>query len=93
MRFAVVDAETASHVRFDFTSLAPGSAPPAPTTNAETGKKQTMKWQWQPRIRCDDCPARLYTALPDETAEKFEVHLKNRKHKAAVEERIARSRG
>lgn len=90
MRFSPVDAATGKPVRIDCTSLPPGSAPPDPITNPETGEKQVVKWMWQPRIRCDDCPGKLYTAMPEQTIEKFEVHLKNKKHKAMVEERLAK---
>lgn len=92
MRFSAVDADTGGPARFDHTSLPAGSSPPSPVAHPETGVKQRIKWMWQPRIRCDDCPGKLYTALPEDTVEKFEVHLKNKKHKAAVEDRISRDR-
>lgn len=90
MRFSAIDAETGGPVRIDYTSLPPGSPPPEDFTNPATGEKQTVKWMWQPRIRCDDCPGKLYTAVAEKTIEKFEVHLKNKKHKAMVEERLAK---
>ncbi|GAB7352620.1 hypothetical protein MBLNU459_g2995t2 [Dothideomycetes sp. NU459] len=92
MRFSAVEAEKGGPTRFDHNTLPPGSSPPPLITHPDTGAKQRIKWVWQPRIRCDDCPGKLYTALPDDTVEKFEVHLKNRKHKAAVEERINREK-
>lgn len=44
-------------------------------------------YQYLPRIRCNDCPGKLYTAGPELTVENFEVHLKNRNHKERVEAR------
>ncbi|KAF2233021.1 SNF5-domain-containing protein [Viridothelium virens] len=35
-----------------------------------------VKWQYVPKIKCNDCPGRLYN-FP---VENFEVHLKNRQH-------------
>ncbi|KAI1143892.1 SNF5-domain-containing protein [Hypoxylon sp. FL0543] len=48
-----------------------------------------MRFYFLPRIRCLDCPGKLYTPGPDMTASKFEVHLKNKQHKEKVELRIA----
>ncbi|KAI5206592.1 hypothetical protein AUEXF2481DRAFT_8609 [Aureobasidium subglaciale EXF-2481] len=90
MRFSAIDANTDNPVRIDHTSLPAGSPPPANFTNPSTGEKQIVKWMWQPRIRCDDCPGKLYTAVKEDTIGKFEIHLKNRKHKAQVDARIAR---
>ncbi|KXT17845.1 hypothetical protein AC579_5353 [Pseudocercospora musae] len=47
------------------------------------------KFQWLPRIKCNDCPGKLYTAIPDKVIDHFGVHLKNRNHIAAVEDRLA----
>ncbi|PZC93090.1 SWI-SNF complex subunit [Pyrenophora tritici-repentis] len=33
-----------------------------------------------PRIRCMDCPGKLYNAGPEQTVNNFELHLKNRIH-------------
>ncbi|CAK5263749.1 unnamed protein product [Mycena citricolor] len=41
------------------------------------------------RIKCMDCPGKLYTPGPGETLSNFEVHLKNRLHRQRVAERIA----
>jgi len=90
MRFSAVDAETDGPVRIDHTALPAGSPPPENFTNPATGEKQVVKWMWQPRIRCDDCPGKLYTAVREDTIGKFEIHLKNRKHKAQVDARLAR---
>ncbi|KAL8294224.1 hypothetical protein RB597_008023 [Gaeumannomyces tritici] len=40
-----------------------------------------------PRIKCLDCPGKLYTPGPGTTAENFEVHLKNRAHREKVNQR------
>ncbi|KAK4497901.1 hypothetical protein PRZ48_010556 [Zasmidium cellare] len=47
-----------------------------------------LKMQYLPRIRCNDCPGKLYTAQLGKVEEEFEVHLRNKKHRAAVEERV-----
>ncbi|EEH20338.1 hypothetical protein PABG_02597 [Paracoccidioides brasiliensis Pb03] len=65
-----------------------------PLANAATthaGQKLTYKYF--PRIRCHDCPGKLYTPGPAMTVDNFEVHLKNRQHKERVEERHAKSAG
>lgn len=46
-------------------------------------------WVWLPRIRCHDCPGKLYTPGPDETINNFEVHLKNKVHREKVDRRVA----
>lgn len=43
-----------------------------------------FKVQYLPRIRCIDCPGKLYTAVKDRVVDDFEVHLKNKKHKEQV---------
>jgi SWI/SNF-related matrix-associated actin-dependent regulator of chromatin subfamily B protein 1 len=53
---------------------------------------ENVKYQWVPRIKCLDCPGKLYTASPENAAENFEVHLMNRKHKDKVEPRRAAQR-
>jgi len=40
-----------------------------------------------PRIRCNDCPGKQYTAAPANAAENFEIHLKNRQHMERVHAR------
>jgi SWI/SNF-related matrix-associated actin-dependent regulator of chromatin subfamily B protein 1 len=89
MRFSAINALTDKSVSIDHTSLPAGSPPPANFTNPATGEKQEVKWMWQPRIRCDDCPGKLYTAVREDTVGKFEPHIKNRKHKAMVDARLA----
>ncbi|KAG8746893.1 SWI/SNF chromatin-remodeling complex subunit [Ceratobasidium sp. 423] len=41
------------------------------------------------RLKCLDCPGKLYTPGPDQTLSNFEVHLKNRAHRANVNKRVA----
>ncbi|KAH6643947.1 hypothetical protein C7974DRAFT_10907 [Boeremia exigua] len=43
-----------------------------------------------PRIRCQDCPGKLYNAGPGQTVTNFELHLKNRQHMSNVSNRIGR---
>lgn len=40
------------------------------------------------RIRCLDCPGKLYNPGPGETLTNFEIHLKNRAHRANVATRL-----
>ncbi|KAJ5120679.1 uncharacterized protein N7515_010067 [Penicillium bovifimosum] len=72
MRYSAVDTET----------LAPVANP----NNLQDG--QNIKYQYLPRIRCHDCPGKLYTPGPGMTVDNFEVHLRNRQHKERVEERL-----
>lgn len=72
MRYSAVDKVTETPV-------------PAPPAGAET--PGNVKYMWLPRIRCNDCPGKLYTPGPDTTVENFEVHLKNRQHRERVDTR------
>lgn len=47
-----------------------------------------IRFYFLPRIRCLDCPGKLYTPGPDISAANFEVHLKNKVHKEKVELRL-----
>ena len=49
--------------------------------------------KYLPRIKCLDCPGKLYTPGPGESVENFEVHLKIRKHREEVEARLAKEGG
>ncbi|KAH9942038.1 hypothetical protein B0H21DRAFT_824192 [Amylocystis lapponica] len=40
------------------------------------------------RIKCHDCPGKLYTPGPGETLSNYEVHLKNRQHRQRTSELI-----
>ncbi|TFY50844.1 hypothetical protein EVG20_g11296, partial [Dentipellis fragilis] len=47
--------------------------------------------QW--RIKCLDCPGKLYMPGPGETLNNFDVHLRNRLHRSKVNDRLAREGG
>ncbi|KAJ6588347.1 hypothetical protein B0H19DRAFT_921992 [Mycena capillaripes] len=47
----------------------------------------TPEW----RIKCLDCPGKLYTPGPGETLLNYEVHLRNRLHRQRVSERTGNS--
>lgn len=40
------------------------------------------------RLKCLDCPGKLYTVGPGESFTNFDVHLKNRQHRQKVEDRL-----
>jgi len=61
-----------------------------PPANTSQYPPERLKMEMQPRIRCLDCPGKLYTP-GSEMCENFEVHLKNRGHREKVEERMKRS--
>jgi SWI/SNF-related matrix-associated actin-dependent regulator of chromatin subfamily B protein 1 len=62
-----------------------------PISNASpTPPGEKVSYKYFPRIRCHDCPGKLYTPGPAMTVDNFEVHLKNRQHKERVEERHAK---
>jgi SWI/SNF-related matrix-associated actin-dependent regulator of chromatin subfamily B protein 1 len=48
-----------------------------------------VKHAWLPRIRCLDCPQKLYVPGPDETVQKFEAHLRFSGHRERVKVRTA----
>ncbi|OCK82787.1 SNF5-domain-containing protein [Lepidopterella palustris CBS 459.81] len=77
MRYSAVDQKKQESVKVE--QLTPGAPLPP-----------NVKTQFLPRIRCIDCPGKLYTAGPGLTVENFEVHLRNRQHKLMVEKRAAR---
>lgn len=66
MRPFSVDASSHESVK---ANLAPGA--PAP---------HGVRLGFWPRIRCNDCPGKLYTAQPGRVEQDFEVHLRNRRH-------------
>ncbi|KAF1984393.1 SNF5-domain-containing protein [Aulographum hederae CBS 113979] len=75
MRWTAVDRTTGQSARLD--PLPPGAQPPA-----------NLKFQYLPRIRCNDCPGKVYTAGPGTTLENFEVHLKRGEHQKHVRARL-----
>lgn len=74
MRYAVVD-------------IASGKLYPSSVMH-EPQLPPNSKPQWLPRIRCNDCPGKLYTPGPGLTVENFEVHLTNKQHRENVERRM-----
>lgn len=73
-----------------YTAVDPQSGVPLPNA-ASTHPGQKLNYKYFPRIRCHDCPGKLYTPGPSMTVDNFEVHLKNRHHKERVEERHAKT--
>ncbi|KAF2012054.1 SNF5-domain-containing protein [Aaosphaeria arxii CBS 175.79] len=74
MRYYIVNPQSGSNVKVD-------------TLNAKEPLPAHLKSLYCPRIRCIDCPGKLYSAGPGLTADNFEVHLKNRQHRASVDKR------
>lgn len=78
MRYSAVDNNTGMPVPLP----QPGQAVPP-----------NVRFYFLPRIRCLDCPGKLYTPGPDMSASNFEVHLKNKLHKEKVEVRLLSANG
>lgn len=57
---------------------------------AAAKKNNNIRFRYFPRIRCLDCPGKLYNPGPGMGVESFEVHLKNRAHRENVETRLTR---
>ncbi|KAI9737179.1 MAG: SWI/SNF chromatin-remodeling complex subunit [Cirrosporium novae-zelandiae] len=74
MRYTAVDLTTGQPIANAATL--PGQAPP------------NAKHQFLPRIRCRDCPGKLYNPGPEYGLDNFEVHLKNRHHRERVTQRL-----
>lgn len=72
MRYTMVSKETDLPV-----SQKPNEAQP-----------ENVKMMYYPRIKCLDCPGKLYTPGPETGVTNFEVHLKNKVHRERVEERL-----
>ncbi|KAI0795518.1 hypothetical protein C8Q75DRAFT_746367 [Abortiporus biennis] len=53
-----------------------------------TFRRAATSTQPEWRIKCLDCPGKLYTPGPGETLQNYEVHLKNRKHRQTVNARV-----
>jgi SWI/SNF-related matrix-associated actin-dependent regulator of chromatin subfamily B protein 1 len=80
MRYCALNTETNEHVPLPLPDHASGAPPPP-----------NIMFAWLPRIRCRDCPGKLYTAGPDTTVTNFEVHLKNKGHLERVQARLAKA--
>jgi SWI/SNF-related matrix-associated actin-dependent regulator of chromatin subfamily B member 1 len=78
MKYAVVNTETGKPV-----NPAPPPGTPLP---------DDVQYMHLPRIRCLDCPGKLYTPGPETTVGNFEVHLKNKQHLENVKARLKASR-
>ncbi|KAJ7782721.1 hypothetical protein B0H16DRAFT_1709569 [Mycena metata] len=52
-------------------------------------KANAREWEW--RLKCLDCPGKIYITGPGETLNNYELHLKNRLHRQRVNERIRNS--
>ena len=76
MRYCAVDTETDLVVN-----------PPPP---AGEPVPDNIQFMYVPRIRCLDCPGKLYTPGPDITVSNFEVHLRNRQHREKVDARVGK---
>ncbi|PYH41554.1 SNF5-domain-containing protein [Aspergillus saccharolyticus JOP 1030-1] len=76
MRYTAVDTETGQ---------------PVSNASAQVGVGQRVKYQYLPRIRCHDCPGKLYNPGPGMTVDNFKVHLSNGTHIKNVNERVART--
>lgn len=77
MRYSAVDTTTGAPIPMP----QPGAIPP------------NVRFYFLPRIKCLDCPGKLYTPGPETTASNFEVHLKNKQHKEKVEARLRNTSG
>ena len=54
--------------------------------------QEDVKMMYYPRIKCLDCPGKLYTPGPETGVTNFEVHLKNKLHREKVEDRLKKAR-
>lgn len=72
----IIDQNTLKPVKPD-SFAASGSLPPG------------HQAQYVPRIRCLDCPGKLYNSGPEQTIGNFQTHLANKQHKQNVEKRNA----
>lgn len=43
------------------------------------------------RIKCLDCPGKLYVPGPGESLQNFDIHVKNRNHRTNVDTRLGRT--
>lgn len=73
-----------------YTAVSTTTDQPVPLNKDEPQKD--VKYMYYPRIRCLDCPGKMYTPGPEMGVNNFEVHLKNRLHQEKVKERVMESR-
>ena len=58
------------------------------TLRQDVPQPPDTKFYFYPRIKCKDCPGKLYTPGPLSGVDNFEVHLKNRHHRDRVLRRL-----
>ena len=58
------------------------------SSRSDTPHPPNTKFCYYPRIKCKDCPGKLYTPGPGIGVDNFEVHLKNRHHRERVIQRL-----
>ena len=69
------------HTAIDTSTNPPTMIPmPPDPVNAPAG----VRYKYVPRVRCGDCPGKIYVPLG------FESHLKNKRHRENVEGRIGK---
>ena len=73
MRYTAVSTAT------DLPIVLRPNEPPPPDT----------KYMYYPRIKCLDCPGKLYTPGPEMGVNNFEVHLKHKIHRGKVKRRVS----
>ncbi|KAH8986946.1 hypothetical protein EDB86DRAFT_3211773 [Lactarius hatsudake] len=61
-----------------------------PDDRFEIAMRTAASGEQEWRVRCLDCPGKLY--IPGDGMSNFEVHLKNRNHRARVSERVGTAR-
>ncbi|KAL9586921.1 MAG: hypothetical protein Q9212_000593 [Teloschistes hypoglaucus] len=59
-----------------------------PVVLSKDQAQEDVKYMYYPRIRCNDCPGKLYTPGPELGVNNFEVHLKNKIHREKVDARV-----
>ena len=59
------------------------------TIRPDQPQPEDVKFMYYPRIKCKDCPGKLYTPGPEMGVNNFEVHLRNKLHREKVDLRLA----
>ena len=72
-----------------YTAVDTNDDKPISLAGSESSVPPDTKFYYYPRIKCRDCPGKLYTPGPDYGVDNFEVHLKNRHHRDRVASRYA----
>ena len=62
------------------------------TIRPDQPQPEDVKFMYYPRIKCKDCPGKLYTPGPEMGVNNFEVHLRNKLHREKVDHRLAQTR-